>query len=102
MLQVIWIAVAGGRSSSGGKAVSKADDGFLGVSEGDEQEQQQKRQQALHRNRVQVTGRRSMIEVRGLRKSIRNGSRVVEILRGIDLVIPQGQFVAIMGASGSG
>ena len=43
-----------------------------------------------------------MIEVRGLRKSIRNGARVVEILRGIDLVIPQGQFVAIMGASGSG
>lgn len=43
-----------------------------------------------------------MIEVRGLRKSIRNGARVVEILCGIDLVIPQGQFVAIMGASGSG
>jgi len=43
-----------------------------------------------------------MIEVRGLKKSIRNGMRVVEILRGIDLLIPQGQFVAIMGASGSG
>lgn len=43
-----------------------------------------------------------MIEVRGLKKSIRNGARVVDILRGIDLVIPQGQFVAIMGASGSG
>lgn len=43
-----------------------------------------------------------MIEVRGLKKSIRNGTRVVEILRGIDLTIPQGQFVAIMGASGSG
>lgn len=43
-----------------------------------------------------------MIEVRGLKKWIRNGPRVVEILRGIDLVIPQGQFVAIMGASGSG
>lgn len=43
-----------------------------------------------------------MIEVRGLKKSIRNGTRTVEILRGIDLVIPQGQFVAIMGASGSG
>jgi putative ABC transport system ATP-binding protein len=43
-----------------------------------------------------------MIEVRGLKKSIRNGTRVVEILRGIDLMIPQGQFVAIMGASGSG
>ena len=42
-----------------------------------------------------------MIEVRGLKKSIRNGARVVDILRGIDLTIPQGQFVAIMGASGS-
>jgi putative ABC transport system ATP-binding protein len=43
-----------------------------------------------------------MIEVRRLKKSIRNGTRNVEILRGIDLLIPQGQFVAIMGASGSG
>ena len=43
-----------------------------------------------------------MIEVRGLKKSIRNGSRTVEILKGIDLFIPAGQFVAIMGASGSG
>lgn len=43
-----------------------------------------------------------MIEVRSLKKSIRNGTRTVEILRGIDLLIPQGQFVAIMGASGSG
>jgi len=43
-----------------------------------------------------------MIEVKGLKKSIRNGSRVVEILRGIDLTIPRGQFAAIMGASGSG
>jgi putative ABC transport system ATP-binding protein len=43
-----------------------------------------------------------MIEVRGVRKSIRNGSRTVDILKGIDLSIPSGQFVAIMGASGSG
>jgi len=43
-----------------------------------------------------------MIEVRGLKKSIRNGTRTVEILRGIDLTIPKGQFAAIMGASGSG
>ena len=43
-----------------------------------------------------------MIEVRGLKKSIRNGTRTVDILRGIDLVIPKGQFAAIMGASGSG
>jgi putative ABC transport system ATP-binding protein len=43
-----------------------------------------------------------MIEVQGLKKSIRNGARMVEILRGIDLTIPKGQFAAIMGASGSG
>jgi putative ABC transport system ATP-binding protein len=43
-----------------------------------------------------------MIEVRGLKKSIRNGARTVDILRGIDLTIPRGQFVVIMGASGSG
>lgn len=43
-----------------------------------------------------------MIEVRGLKKSIRNGARTVEILRGIDLRIPKGQFAAVMGASGSG
>ena len=43
-----------------------------------------------------------MIEVRGLKKSIRNGNRTVEILKGIDLSVPQGQFLAIMGASGSG
>jgi len=43
-----------------------------------------------------------VIEVRALTKTIRNGSRTVEILRGINLVIPSGQIVAIMGASGSG
>ena len=43
-----------------------------------------------------------MIEVRGVRKSIQNGSRTVDILKGIELSIPTGQFVAIVGASGSG
>lgn len=43
-----------------------------------------------------------MIEVRNVRKSIRNGARTVDILKGIDLLIPSGEFVAIMGASGSG
>ena len=37
-----------------------------------------------------------------MKKSIRNGSRTVDILKGIDLMIPAGQFAAIMGASGSG
>jgi len=43
-----------------------------------------------------------MIVVEGLRKSIRNGPRTVDILKGLDFSIPQGQFAAIMGASGSG
>ncbi|MGA3008955.1 MAG: ABC transporter ATP-binding protein [Terracidiphilus sp.] len=43
-----------------------------------------------------------MIEVRNAKKWIQNGARRVEILKGISLVIPAGQFVAIVGASGSG
>lgn len=43
-----------------------------------------------------------MIEVRNAKKWIQNGSRRVEILKGITLTIPAGQFVAIVGASGSG
>src|SRR6202046_1750800 len=43
-----------------------------------------------------------MIAVDGLRKSIRNGTRTVDILKGLDFAVPQGQFAAVMGASGSG
>ena len=43
-----------------------------------------------------------MIDVRGLTKVIDTGIHRVEILKGIDLTIPAGQFAAIMGASGSG
>ena len=43
-----------------------------------------------------------MIEVLNVRRWIQNGSRRVEILKGISLSIPAGQFVAIVGASGSG
>ena len=43
-----------------------------------------------------------MIDVRGLTKVIDTGVHRVEILKGIDLMIPAGQFAAIMGASGSG
>ncbi len=43
-----------------------------------------------------------MIVVEDLRKSLRTGTRSVEILKGIDFVIPRGQFAAIMGSSGSG
>jgi len=43
-----------------------------------------------------------MIVVEGLRKSIRNGTRTVDILKGIAFTVSSGEFVAIMGASGSG
>jgi putative ABC transport system ATP-binding protein len=43
-----------------------------------------------------------MIAVDGLRKSIRNGTRTVDILKGLDFTVPKGQFAAIMGSSGSG
>jgi putative ABC transport system ATP-binding protein len=43
-----------------------------------------------------------VIEVRDAKKWIQNGTRRVEILKGITLTIPAGQFVAIVGASGSG
>ena len=43
-----------------------------------------------------------MIDVRGLTKVIDTGTHRVEILKGIDLNIPAGQFTAILGSSGSG
>jgi putative ABC transport system ATP-binding protein len=43
-----------------------------------------------------------MIAVRNLVKTIRNGARVVEIIRDISFDVPSRQFVAIMGPSGSG
>lgn len=45
---------------------------------------------------------KTMIKVEGLRKSIRNGTRTVDILKGLDFSVPKGQFAAIMGSSGSG
>ena len=46
--------------------------------------------------------RDDMIVVENLKKSIRNGTRMVDILKGLDFSIPRGQFAAIMGSSGSG
>jgi len=45
---------------------------------------------------------KGLIEVRGLTKSIDTGTHRVDILKGINLLIPRGQFAAIMGPSGSG
>lgn len=43
-----------------------------------------------------------VLEVRGLAKSISSGSRVVQILRGIDFAIEARTFTVIRGPSGSG
>jgi putative ABC transport system ATP-binding protein len=51
---------------------------------------------------VAATSTSPMIAVEGLRKSIRNGARTVDILKGLDFTVPKGQFAAIMGSSGSG
>jgi putative ABC transport system ATP-binding protein len=49
-----------------------------------------------------LTISRPIIEVIGLTRTIATPTHRVEILRGIDLTIPAGQFAAIMGPSGSG
>ncbi len=43
-----------------------------------------------------------MIEIKQLEKSLHGGGHRVDILNGINLTIPRGEFVALTGASGSG
>lgn len=43
-----------------------------------------------------------MIEIHGLTKTLVSGSHRIEVLRGIDLVVPEREVLAIEGPSGSG
>jgi putative ABC transport system ATP-binding protein len=45
---------------------------------------------------------KSLIQVRGLSKTYRRGGEEIHVLRGLDLDVDRGDFVAFMGPSGSG
>ena len=44
----------------------------------------------------------SLIEVRGLEKTYQRGAEEIHVLRGLDLDVDAGEFIAFMGPSGSG
>jgi putative ABC transport system ATP-binding protein len=44
----------------------------------------------------------SLVRVEDVHKIYRRGDERIEVLRGIDLSVPEGDFVALMGPSGSG
>lgn len=44
----------------------------------------------------------ALIEIRNLKKHYASGDEVVEALRGVDISIEKGEFITIMGQSGSG
>lgn len=44
----------------------------------------------------------ALLQVRALRKSFPSGDRTLQVLREVDLSVPKGTSVAVMGASGSG
>lgn len=43
-----------------------------------------------------------MIDVKNLTKSFKSGESVLTVLKGLDLAVPEGQFLSITGRSGSG
>ncbi|HEY4592397.1 MAG TPA: ATP-binding cassette domain-containing protein, partial [Thermoanaerobaculia bacterium] len=44
----------------------------------------------------------SVVQVLNVHKEYRRGSERIDVLQGINLEIPQGDFLALMGPSGSG
>ena len=43
-----------------------------------------------------------LVRVNGVHKYFTRGSERIDVLKGVNLDIPQGQFLALMGPSGSG
>jgi putative ABC transport system ATP-binding protein len=44
----------------------------------------------------------ALVQVRGVHKVYQRGAERLDVLRGLDLEVPQGDFLALMGPSGSG
>jgi putative ABC transport system ATP-binding protein len=44
----------------------------------------------------------ALVRVKGIHKYFTRGSERIDVLKGVDLEIPQGDFLALMGPSGSG
>ncbi len=44
----------------------------------------------------------ALVRIRGVHKYFRRGSERIDVLKGVDLDIPRGAFLALMGPSGSG
>ena len=44
----------------------------------------------------------SLVKVRDVHKHFTRGSERIDVLKGVNLEIPQGDFLALMGPSGSG
>jgi len=54
---------------------------------------------------VRVDGRgdgKALVQARGLQKTFRRGSEVIQVLQNLNLDVDKGEFVAFMGPSGSG
>ena len=52
--------------------------------------------------RVDGNGSGALVEIRNLDKKYRRGGEEIDVLRGLNLDVNQGEFVAFMGPSGSG
>jgi lipoprotein-releasing system ATP-binding protein len=49
-----------------------------------------------------MTNPSAILEVKDVHKTYKMGATKVKVLKGVDLIVRQGEFVAIIGASGSG
>ncbi len=52
--------------------------------------------------RVDGTGSGALVEIRNLDKKYHRGGEEIDVLRGLNLDVDTGEFIAFMGPSGSG